>query len=303
MDLSAGERDPVKGADWLEAQAIYSRRGFAHKSDIVGAALEAGDLIDDEDQADHDMPSIADDRSLAATRLADNIEAEVQRREEVCGDAYPFSLVRGRLTWRNPGTWGNPYIVCLLASDREQYRAGDDTARVFEHLTTLALRTFLDGKAVRFGAPRDTMPTPINEALQELALMTYARRIDGWPVLATDQDMGLDVVGWKDFADRHNNLLQIYAQCATGEGWLEEKIGEPNIEMWSGVLLWGLTPITALAVPYVASPDGLWQRRMAGRLLLDRLRIAAALDGVHLEDGPIYWADWAETRASRARID
>ena len=73
MDLAAGERDPVKGADWLEAQAIYSSRGFAHKSDIVGAALETGDLIDDEDQADHDMPPIADDRSLAATRLADNI--------------------------------------------------------------------------------------------------------------------------------------------------------------------------------------------------------------------------------------
>ena len=89
----------------------------------------------------------------------------MQRRQEVCGDAYPFSLARGRLTWRNPGSWRNPYIVCLLASDREQYRAGDDTAKVFEHLTTLALRAFLDGKAVRFGAPRDTMPTPINEAL------------------------------------------------------------------------------------------------------------------------------------------
>ena len=61
-------------------------------------------------------------------------------------------------------------------------------------------------------------------------------------MLATDQDMGLDVVGWKDAPDQHNNLLQIYAQCATGEGWLEDKIGEPNIEMWSGILLVGLDP-------------------------------------------------------------
>ena len=115
MDLSAGERDPVKGADWLEARAIHSSLGTAHKYDIVGAALESGDLIDEEDLADHDLAPPADDRSLSATLLADNVETEINRRQELCGDAYPFSFARGRLRWRSPGAWANPTSCVYLS--------------------------------------------------------------------------------------------------------------------------------------------------------------------------------------------
>ena len=299
MDLSASERDPVKAADWLEAQAIYSGRGFVHKNDIVGAALGVGDLDEREDQSDHEFGPPPDDRSLAGTRLADNTETEIQRRLGLCGDAYPFDFARGRLRWREPKKWDDPYVICLLLSDRQTYRQGDDSGKVFEHLTTVALRSLLNGCAVRFGSPRDTMPTSITDALRELAILTSSKVKDAWPVLNTDKDMGLDVVGWTSFTDEHNNLLQVYAQCATGEGWLEEKSGEPNIKMWSDILFWGLDPIPALAVPYVAERDGMWQRRMAGRLLLDRLRIAVALRGQEIKDGPVQWYDWAEDRASR----
>ena len=300
MDLSAGERDPVKGADWLEARAIYSWRGFAHKDDIVGAALGTGDLIDAEDQEDHGSASPTHDRSLAAQRLADNTGAEIGRRMELCGELYPFSFSRGRLIWREVGKWADPYIVCLLVSDRDYYKPGDDTGKVFEHLTTLAVGAFLDGDAIRFGAPRDTMPVPIKEAVQALADLTASKERPGWSLRPTDQDIGLDVVGWKTFPDRHNNGLQIYAQCATGEGWLQEKTGQPNMNLWSGILLWGLSPIPALAIPYVADRNGVWERELAGRLLLDRLRIVSALSGRQLSDGPVQWADWAKERASLA---
>lgn len=298
MDLSAGERDPVKAADWLEAQAIYSRRGFAHKDDIVDAALGTGDLIDDEDQEDHGLVAPTHDRSLSAQRLADNTSTEIERRLELCGELYPFSFARGRLVWRERGRWADPYIVCLLVSDRDNYKPGDDSGKVFEHLTTLAVEAFLAGGAVRFGAPRDTMPVSITEAVTALAVLTSSEEKLGWQLRPRDQDIGLDVVGWRTFPDRHNNGLQIYAQCATGEGWLQEKSGQPNIELWSGILLWGLSPIPALAIPYVADRNGDWTREMAGRLLLDRLRIVAALGGHQLSDGPVNWADWAEERAS-----
>ena len=298
MDLSAGERDPVKGADWLEAQTVYSRRGFAHKDDIVDAALGSGDLIEDEDQGDHGLASPTHDRSLAAQRLADNTSMEIERRIELCGELYPFSFSRGRLVWRERDKWADPYIVCLLVSDRDQYKPGDDAGKVFEHLTTLAVGAFLDGDAIRFGAPRDTMPSPITEAVAELAALTASQAKSGWELRPRDQDIGLDVVGWKTFPDRHNNGLQIYAQCATGEGWLQEKSGQPNIELWSGILLWGLPPVPALAIPYVADREGDWAREMAGRLLLDRLRIVSAFRGRQLLDGPVNWYEWAEERAS-----
>ena len=303
MDLSAGERDPVKGADWLESQAIYSRRGFAHKDDIVDAALGTGDLIDTEDQEDHGLVSSTYDRSLAAQRLADNTSMEIGRRMELCGDLYPFSFSKGRLIWREVGKWADPYIVCLLVSDRDHYKPGDDAGKVFEHLTTLAVGAFLDGESIRFGAPRDTMPVPITEAVKKLAALTASKEKHGWPLRGRDQDIGLDVVGWKTFPDRHNNGLQIYAQCATGEGWRQEKTGQPNIELWSGILLWGLSPIPALAIPYVADRNGDWERELAGRLLLDRLRIVSALGGRQLLDGAVQWADWAKDRASLAVPD
>lgn len=301
MDLTAGERNPVKGADWLEAHAIYSVQSVVHKNELASEVLVIGDMDDEQDRADHEIEDIEDDRTGPGIRLTDNTAVEIERRAELCGDAYPFRFENGQLRWINPGMWADPYIVCLLASDRDLYVAGDDTSRIFEHLTTLAVKSMLDGCAVRFGYPRDTMPKSIKEAVSELAQRTAATKIMGWKIQNTDRDLGLDVVGWKPFRDQYNNVLQLYVQCATGEGWLEDKMGEPNLDMWGGYLQWGLPPVRALAIPYVVNDNRLWERQMAGRLLLDRIRIVSTLQGQELESGIVGWAEWAEKRAALAR--
>ena len=259
------------------------------------ATLET-DLDDVEDRTEHDLGPTDDVPSGPSERLASNAAIEIRRRIALCDGTYPFSLDGGRLTWNDPRRLADPYIVCLLASDREFYSPGDDTAKVFEHLTTQAMELFLGGTAVRFGAPRDTMPIPIDEAISRLAELTSAEKLNGWSTYETDQDLGVDVVGWKEFPDSHNNRLQVFAQCATGEGWLEEKRGEPNLELWSGLLLWGTPPLKALAIPYVVNDKEKWQRNIAGRLLLDRVRISEALRGSNLREGVIAWADWVEER-------
>ena len=254
------------------------------------------DLDDDEDRTEHGLDSMDDVPSGPSERLVSNAAIEIRRRIALCDDTYPFSLDEGRLTWNDPGRLADPYIVCLLASDREFYSPGDDTARVFEHLATQAIESFLGGMAVRFGAPRDTMPTPIDEAISRLAELTSAERLNGWSTYGTDQDLGVDVVGWKEFSDSHNNRLQVFAQCATGEGWLEEKKGEPDLELWRGLLLWGIPPLKALAIPYVVNDKEKWQRNIAGRLLLDRVRIVDTLRGTELREEAVTWADWVEKR-------
>ena len=300
MILSAAERDPVKAADWLEAELVYAQ-GFAVSLErLRSQATLEGDLDDDEDRLEHDLGSAEDVPSGPSERLVSNAAIEIRRRIGLCGGSYPFRLDDGRLTWNDPGRLADPYIICLLASDREFYSAGDDTARVFEHLTTLAMESFLGGAAVRFGAPRDTMPPHIGEAISRLAELTSAEKLNGWATYGTDQDLGVDVVGWKEFSDSHNNRLQIFAQCATGEGWLEEKKGEPNLEMWSGLLLWGTPPVKALAIPYVVNDKEKWQRNIAGRLLLDRVRITEALHGTNLNEEVVHWADWVAGRVDLA---
>ena len=297
MKLSAGERNPVKAADWLEEQVICSWNGQAHTRDIVGAMLAEGDMVVAEDWDDHDFSEEDEDRSGAGIRLADNTDVEIERRRALCGDAYPFAFERGLLQWKDPEKWADPYLVCLLAADRDISRSGDDTGKVFEHLTTLAVEGFLGGCAVRFGAPRDTMAGPINDALKELAQRTSSQLIKGWPVKATDQDLGLDVAGWKDFPDSHNNRLQLYVQCATGEGW-DRKKGDLNLKTWEGLLQWGVPPVPALAIPYVAEGDDLWIRNLAGTLMLDRIRLTSALSGQVLPAGPIPWSEWVRDKVA-----
>ncbi len=299
MRLSAGERSPVKAADWLEQQVVCSGNGQAHTGNIVGATLAEGDLVDAEDWDEHDLSDQDEDRSGAGIRLAENTTVEIERRQTLCSDAYPFVFEKGLLRWKDPEKWADPYLVCLLASDRDIRRPGDNTGRIFEHMTTLAVKSFLGGGAIRFGDPRDTMARPIKKALADLAQLTSSQYLGGGSVKDTDKDLGLDVVGWKDFSDSHNNQLQIYVQCATGEGW-EQKKGDLNLEMWQSILYCGSRPVPALAIPHVAEGDGSWITRLTGTLLLDRIRITACLAGQELADGPVCWAEWVQGKVTLA---
>ena len=303
MRLEAAERDAIKAADWLEAQVIYSHGSASSLEQLRSQIALEGNLADDEDRDEHDLAPSGDVPSGPGERLASNTAREIHRRVELCEDSYPFAFRRGRLTWKNPDRLADPYIVCLLASDRDLYSPGDDSAKVFEHLTAAAVASFLGGVAVRFGAPRDTMPRGIDDAISKLADLTAAVKLNGWPTYSTDQDLGVDVVGWKNFADPYNNRLQVYLQCATGEGWLEEKKGEPNLNMWNGLLLWGTPPITGLAIPYVVNDAEKWQRNVAGRLLLDRVRIASTLTGIVLNEQVVSWSDWVAQRVELANSD
>ena len=301
MILTASERDSVKAADWLETEALYSGNAKASLEQLRSQVVLEGELEEVEDQEDHDLEPSEDVPSGPSERFASNAASEIKRRIDICGDSYPFSLKDGQILWLRPDRLADPYIICLLAADRELYKPGDDTAVTFEHLTTLALKSFLGGSAVRFGAPRDTMPRAIDDAILELGRLTFGKRVAGWSTYPTDHDIGLDVVGWKEFPDQHNNQLQVYVQCATGEGWLEEKKGEPNLEIWRGLIHLGMPPVLALAIPYVVNDEEKWQRNIAGRLLLDRLRIAFSFGEQVLQDDVVNWSDWAQGRVELAK--
>ena len=300
MYLSAGERDQVKAADWLEVKAVCSKFGRVHTREVVSTALAEGDMVDaedwnehEEDWNEHGLAEMDGNRSGAAHHLADNMSVEIERRQELCGDSYPFNFEGGELIWKGDN-WADPYLVCLMAADRDLWRSGSDTGKVFEHLTTQVIETFLGGCALRFGSPRDTMPTSIDEALPDLARATCSDLLEGW-VKSADKDLGLDVVGWKPFPDTYNNRLQLYVQCATGEDW-EDKPSDLNLDEWRGILRWGVTPVKALAIPYVVNRDGNWIGSLSGTLIFDRIRIAACLSGRILSDGSVPWAEWVRNK-------
>ena len=192
-----------------------------------------------------------------------------------------------------------PYAFCLMVCDRDYYTGSDPAPRMFESVASTALQTYLGGDSFRFGFPREDPDQPIKTALENLEQRTGDPLSPTYPVKATDKDLGLDVVGWKDFLDGRASKVLVYMQCATGENW-HGKRGDLDTSpggIWNQLVAWTTPPIKAMAIPYVVPPGDQWKRSTPGLLLMDRLRISSLLPARALSINGIDWRSWFETRA------
>lgn len=290
MLLNPLERDPVRTADWIELQALQSDpKEFALEAarSVLDMEGTLGEFEEAQPEEKGTPPHDFSEYLVASAKL------EIDRRSHVVGDAYPFEISGGVLR-ADASERYTPYIFCLLTADREDYRPGDqESAKLFEHLVKEAMVEYIDGEAVRFGTPRDTMPPGIHDAIESLSHLVGDRKLsDGYPVNATDKDLGLDVLAWKKFTDGYPGKVEICVQCATGQKWAGKKF-ECNLDEWGNILLWPFKPFLSLAIPYVISRSE-WERNCMGVILMDRLRIASVLKGVTLPRTS--WWDWCQER-------
>ena len=227
---------------------------------------------------------------------------EIDRRAAHGGRGYPFRRQGNRVELR-PGMhrW-TPYAFCLMVCDRDYWIEGDRSPRMFEHIALNALQSYLEGSAMRFGAPRDAPEQQIRVALELLAERTGDKLLSIYPVRSSDKDLGLDVVGWKDFADGATGKVLVYMQCATGENW-PGKRGDLDLgvaSVWNQTIGWTTPPVKAMAIPYVVPPGDDWQRATAGLLLMDRLRISSVLPARSVSIEGIDWLAWFKNRVELA---
>ena len=292
MHLGSIEGDPIRFADWAELRILYSGvTGISLESIRTEADIEG--LLGDRDRRDDSTSPDEESESLVADAIR-----EVKRRSEHAGKGYPFRIHEYRLELR-PGVhrW-TPYAFCLMVSDRDLWSSGDPSPTMFEHVASTALRAYLQGCAFRFGAPRNAGEQKINVALERLADLTGDRLLANYPLRSTDKDLGLDVVGWKDFVDGMSSKLLVYMQCATGEHWLRKRgdldLGTSGV--WNQIIAWTNSPVKALAIPYVVPPGEDWQRATPGILLMDRLRISSVLPARSVSIDGIDWSGWFKSR-------
>jgi hypothetical protein len=288
MLLNPAEKNPIKIADWIELQTLYSASEVFSLEELRSNIDIDGTLIDEEETTKK-LPYELSEELVAST------EIEIGRRTQILQRAYPFILSNGILQISIDLNF-IPYIFCLLVADREFYIQGDQqSSRLFEHLASIAAAKYLGGESVRFGAPRDTMPKGVNDALDELARLTGNRKMkNGYPTNADDRDLGLDVAAWKNFSDQYWNKMELYMQCTTAQEW-ELKKHDCDLDEWRGIIYWPFCPIKALAIPYVLAEDE-WKREACGVLLMDRLRIASVLEGEELPDAKFHWWEWCQER-------
>lgn len=284
-------------ADWAELRVLYDPDHRIPLEAIRTRLDSDGSLADEIDELSDEDPDEMREQE-ASERLAANVLAEIKRRREVCGSAYPFQIADGYLNL--VGNRWDAYKFCLLVADREHYHSRDhETPLLFEHLTRAAVAAYLGGEAVRFGSHRDTMPVGVDAALTCLSSKIGALRVDGFPVQSTDNDLGLDVAGWKAFPDERPGKLKLFVQCATGIHWRNKK-HDLDMERWKGILYMYVTPLTGMAIPYVLADETDWRRQTSGLILFDRLRISSCLDGHRLPPGH-NWAQWCKQRIREGR--
>ena len=292
MHLGSIEGDPIRFADWAELKILYSGvTGISFESIRTEADVEG--LLEDRDRRDNS--SFPNEKS--ENIVADAIR-EFERRADHAGKGYPFRIQEDRLELRPGFHRSTPYAFCLMVSDRDHWSSGDPSPKMFEHVASTALQSYLQGCAFRFGAPRDADEQRIKTALELLSERTGDRLLTGFPVKPADKDLGLDVVGWKDFVDRRSSKVLVYMQCATGEDWQAKK-GDLDVAtagVWNQIIGWSSPPVKALAVPYVVGPDDDWQRATTGVLLMDRLRISSVLPARSVSIGDIDWRTWFKSR-------
>ena len=301
MQIGSFERDPIRLADWAELKVLYSTATSISWESIrtevnLEGFLDADDLFD-EDYLDE--PALAE--AAPESLLADTIR-EIHRRMASGGRGYPFRIQKDKLELRPGVHRRTPYAFCLMVSDRDYYTASDPAPRMFEHIASVALKSYLQGSSYRFGAPRSAPDQQIKTALIRLEEQTGDKFKNFYPIRSTDKDLGLDVVGWKDFVDSEISKLLVYMQCATGEDW-PKKSGDLDLGtagVWNKTMEWTVPPVKAMAIPYVVPPGIEWERATPGVLFLDRLRITSLLPARSVSQAVIAegvdWNLWFEER-------
>jgi hypothetical protein len=214
--------------DWLELRAFTSAEGRASIDHLRGASE-----IDDE----ADVGQIDDDDEVAA-RLAGNVDAEVEKREQALGDVYPFEYSDGGVLGLNT-RWAESagqvgYLFCLAVDNfalrgllhdeieacRPELR---EARRLFQILATVATAGRVSGPTFSFGWPR-----PDGSGFHAKLTSVWAEFRDGQVVSpppsdwADAKDGGVDVVGWSPRADRLPGTRLILGQAASGANWRQK---------------------------------------------------------------------------------
>lgn len=246
-------------ADWAELWCL-AEAGRASRAELARVL---------QDSLDGGGPSV------------DDVWMELGRRESLLAYRYPFEVSGAALSLTN---WRREHLsyvaLSLMASASTFYFARpaewNTHARLFEHLSALALEGYIQGRAVRIGWPRQG-DVPVD--FQDMILMLRDVLNEAGPgpsafeLMPNAKDGGVDVVAWKPFADSRAGQLIMLGQCAVGRGWAT-KLSDFSERIWNRLLEPAVPPVRAFLTPFTGPDAGRWDGVcLEGGVVFDRLRL------------------------------
>ena len=217
---------------------------------------------------------------------------EIERRQEACGDGYPFVIGGKGYTLHASQEANSNYTIYkyLLLATRlnmkdKRAHAGIDGASLFEELASEAARQYLGLRAesIVFGtaAGMADFPGKVNDLCKRIKEGDgYVNRNEAPP---NERDGKLDVVAWKHFADRLPGKLIAFGQCKTGTNYKDTLT---QLQPDSFCKKWLRSPLVLTPMRMFFVAEALSRSRWANTsydagLLFDRCRIVDFCDGIN----------------------
>lgn len=281
-------------ADQAEFSAIL--RGSTVADSGIYDDRIAGALDDFEHPMDEAIGLDWHQRDLQADDAVGDILEEINRRQAILGDAYPF-LVDGNGIMYMPSESGI-YEFCLAASVQKDISTApfNKIPKAFERISALIVQRFLGepAEALHTGAPRDAPIVRFDAAMAKLHDLTGEwvwNPEDGLPTeQAMNGDEGLDFVVWKGLGDQRMGKLFITGQCACGDNW-EKKLRDldfDRLRKWFHPMT-RIDPVRSMTLPIFLSEGNMDEAQRLAGLVFDRGRLTNLSKSAKADDSLGQW--------------
>lgn len=251
------------------------------------ASVDAG-MYDDRLAGTLDDPEAGENRErwhredLRSDTAAGRTQEEIERRADLLGSAYPFTLDQGTLAYVESPSRLYEFFLCICNTQLTQ---GEHVwfPRVFERVAACLVAAYFGAcaQSIHVGFPRDEV---VGRSFRR-AMATVAQRTGEWTWgpdegLPSDYhrgDEGCDFVVCLDAADRRQiGQLFVLGQCACGNDW-DTKFGELNL---ARLRKWFksfpiVEPVRSFATPHHVANVRLREASRESGLFFDRARLTS----------------------------
>lgn len=273
-DLEVSTTEAI--ADWIETSVLVSSSGHFGRDKLDELALE--------------------EIGASPMKVSMAIDA-MAKRAAVLGHSYPF-VVNDIAVLRRGSRHAGAYAALLFLTPgsiaRQTVRASETAVmgELLEELSEAALANFWGsgGSALSFGYPsKHGRPESFDQAVIWLAGKIGLEAGHGYRP-PRRKDGGVDVVAWRQFADRRAGFPVALAQC-TIQAETFTKTTDIDLRLWSSWLAMDSDPLSMLVIPGTirsAGPD--WRQLTTVVMVIDRIRLMDLLARGTDEGNEIGWA-------------